>query len=123
MSSRIMLLSLLAARTAALSRAPRLVSQGARVASGGSRRRPAARGPRSAAAGADGDGAAGEADYGATVLLPETSFPQRAGAVTTEPRVQKYWDDAGVYARARDREGAPTWTLLSENETLASSCS
>ena len=37
--------------------------------------------------------------YRGTVLLPETSFGQRANAINKEPELQKFWADTKVYER------------------------
>ncbi|MGE0722926.1 MAG: isoleucine--tRNA ligase [Alphaproteobacteria bacterium] len=47
-------------------------------------------------------------DYKATVFLPETDFPMRAGLPALEPRLLKRWDEIGLWrqlrARSRGRE-------------------
>lgn len=39
----------------------------------------------------------GEGKYSKTILLPVTTFEQRANAVRREPEIQKWWDDKKVY--------------------------
>src|SRR5688572_32029141 len=61
------------------------------------------------------DGAAETApgtDYSATLFLPETSFPMRAGLPEREPHWLKRWDDLGLYERQRaDAKDRPVFTL------------
>ena len=56
--------------------------------------------------------AAAEADYSATLFLPETSFPMRAGLPDREPIWLKRWEDMDMYGlqRAKGRE-KPVFTL------------
>lgn len=42
-------------------------------------------------------------DYKATLNLPETSFPMRAGAATREPELQQLWADHDVYGQSVQR--------------------
>jgi isoleucyl-tRNA synthetase len=37
--------------------------------------------------------------YSSTVLLPNTSFDQRANAAKREPEIQKFWSDMGIYEK------------------------
>ena len=48
---------------------------------------------------------ADEDKYRGTVLLPDTSFPQRAGAVKTEPKIQKFWTDTNIYEKLWEKGG------------------
>ena len=41
-------------------------------------------------------------DYRATVFLPETEFPMRAGLPTREPEWLDRWAKIGVYDRLRE---------------------
>ena len=89
------------------------------------------------AASADGD----EDRYRGTVLLPETTFPQRASAKTKEPEIQacrrragsfrwtrvdrprraprptpvlgrrRYWDERDVYGKLREAAAGPAFAL------------
>lgn len=56
--------------------------------------------------------AAAEADYSATLFLPETDFPMRAGLPEREPQWLKRWEDMDLYhvqrQQAKDR---PLFTL------------
>ncbi|KAL1526923.1 hypothetical protein AB1Y20_015614 [Prymnesium parvum] len=40
-----------------------------------------------------------DSPYRASVLLPHTSFSQRANALTREPELQKFWADEQIYAQ------------------------
>jgi isoleucyl-tRNA synthetase len=55
---------------------------------------------------------AAETDYSATLFLPETNFPMRAGLPEREPGWLKRWEDMDIYAlqreQARDR---PLFTI------------
>ena len=51
-------------------------------------------------------------DWRATVFLPETDFPMKAGLPETEPKLLARWQAEGAYARLRDaRAGAPRYIL------------
>ena len=53
-------------------------------------------------------------DYRATIFLPDTPFPMRAGLPQKEPEILARWDEAGLYHRlraARQAEGAPLFVL------------
>ena len=53
-----------------------------------------------------------EADkYRDTVLLPSTSFPQRASAKTKEPELQKFWAETGVYEDLWRKASGEAFTL------------
>jgi isoleucyl-tRNA synthetase len=43
----------------------------------------------------------GETDYSATLFLPQTEFPMRAGLPDREPSWLKRWEDMDIYARQR----------------------
>jgi isoleucyl-tRNA synthetase len=44
--------------------------------------------------------------YRSTVILPQTSFDQRANAVVREPEIQKWWEEHRVYEKlAEDNKG------------------
>jgi isoleucyl-tRNA synthetase len=46
-------------------------------------------------------GAVAEKDYSATLFLPETAFPMRAGLPDREPTWLKRWEEMDIYARQR----------------------
>ena len=54
---------------------------------------------------------ADEDKYRGTVLLPDTSFPQRAGAVKTEPKIQKFWTDTNIYEKLWEKAPNAAFTL------------
>ena len=51
------------------------------------------------------------ADYSATVFLPETEFPMRAGLPAREPDWLARWEKIGVYDRLREKAGRVPFTL------------
>jgi isoleucyl-tRNA synthetase len=54
----------------------------------------------------------GETDYSATLFLPQTEFPMRAGLPEREPTWLKRWEDMDLYRRQREQaEGRPLFTL------------
>jgi len=50
-------------------------------------------------------------DYKATLNLPKTDFPMRAGLPKREPDWLARWERIGIYDRLRDNEGRPPFTL------------
>ena len=53
-----------------------------------------------------------ETDYSATLFLPETSFPMRAGLPDREPIWLKRWEDMDIYALQREQaKDRPLFTL------------
>ncbi|WP_425045882.1 isoleucine--tRNA ligase [Primorskyibacter sp. S87] len=50
-------------------------------------------------------------DYKATLNLPKTDFPMRAGLPKREPGWLHRWEDIGVYDRLREKEGRKPFTL------------
>jgi isoleucyl-tRNA synthetase len=53
-----------------------------------------------------------ETDYSATLFLPETEFPMRAGLPQREPDWLKRWEDMDIYGRLRSAgQGKPLFTL------------
>ena len=51
-------------------------------------------------------------DYKATLNLPKTDFPMRAGLPTREPETLKRWNDMGLYQKIRQvAEGRPKFIL------------
>ena len=50
-------------------------------------------------------------DYKATLNLPQTDFPMRAGLPKREPEWLKRWAKIGVYHRLREKEGRPPFVL------------
>lgn len=55
------------------------------------------------------DGAVSEDErYKKTVILPDTTFSQRANAINREPEIQKYWKEKQIYERMwEDAQGEP----------------
>ena len=55
---------------------------------------------------------AAETDYSATLFLPETNFPMRAGLPDREPGWLKRWEDMDIYALQREQaKDRPLFTL------------
>ncbi|WP_375598256.1 isoleucine--tRNA ligase [Devosia sp. Naph2] len=53
-----------------------------------------------------------EKDYSATLFLPETNFPMRAGLPQREPDWLKRWEDMDIYAMQREQaKDRPLFTL------------
>jgi isoleucyl-tRNA synthetase len=53
-----------------------------------------------------------ETDYSATLFLPETEFPMRAGLPDREPGWLKRWEDMDIYAMQREQaKDRPLFTL------------
>jgi isoleucyl-tRNA synthetase len=53
-----------------------------------------------------------EKDYSATLFLPETEFPMRAGLPAREPIWLQRWEDMDIYERQREQaKGRPLFTL------------
>ena len=51
-------------------------------------------------------------DYKATVFLPDTPFPMKAGLAKREPEILKRWDEIGLYRRLRtEAKGRPKFVL------------
>jgi len=58
-----------------------------------------------------GEGAGGR-DWGATLLLPQTEFPMRAGLPELEPKLLKRWGEIGLYEHLRVQgKGRPKFVL------------
>ncbi len=56
--------------------------------------------------------ASAETDYSATLFLPQTQFPMRAGLPDREPAWLKRWEDMDMYQRQRAAgAGKPSFTL------------
>ncbi len=56
--------------------------------------------------------AAAEPDYSATLFLPETNFPMRAGLPDREPVWLKRWEEMDIYGlQRRQQKGKPLFTL------------
>lgn len=49
--------------------------------------------------------------YRTSVLLPSTSFSQRANSVTREPELQKWWHDQAIYESLRDTNTGDKFVL------------
>lgn len=58
--------------------------------------------PEKTAAAPDTAHASGR-DYGATIRLPRTDFPRRAGLAQKEPQILARWEKMDIYRRQRDR--------------------
>ena len=52
-----------------------------------------------------------EDKYRGTVLLPDTQFPQRAGATKTEPKIQQFWADTKIYENLWAQNKGDAFTL------------
>src|SRR5215813_5873370 len=51
-------------------------------------------------------------DYRATLFLPTTDFPMKAGLPEAEPRWLARWEEMGLYAKLRERsKGDPLFVL------------
>jgi isoleucyl-tRNA synthetase len=51
-------------------------------------------------------------DYKATVFLPDTPFPMKAGLAKREPEILKRWEAIGLYRRLREQaKGRPKFVL------------
>ena len=51
-------------------------------------------------------------DWGATLFLPKTEFPMRAGLPELEPKLLKKWDETGLYEAIRKQsKGRPKFVL------------
>jgi len=62
--------------------------------------------------GASAETGAAETDYSATLFLPQTEFPMRAGLPEREPGWLKRWEDMDLYGRQREAaKGRPHFTL------------
>lgn len=49
--------------------------------------------------------------YTDTVMLPDTSFSQRANAVKREPEIQAFWKEAQIYESLQDQNSAEKFVL------------
>ena len=47
-------------------------------------------------------------DYSATLYLPQTDFPMRAGLPQKEPETVKRWQEMGLYKKLRALSVAPS---------------
>lgn len=52
-----------------------------------------------------------ESKYSKTVLLPQTTFDQRANSVKREPELQKYWEDNDIYNKLSKNNPGEVFTL------------
>jgi isoleucyl-tRNA synthetase len=69
-------------------------------------------GGRLPAGGAPGATQEGGRDWGATLFLPKTEFPMRAGLPELEPKLLKRWDEIGLYEAIRKQsKGRPKFVL------------
>ena len=63
-------------------------------------------------AGSRPPGVEGGRDWGATLFLPKTDFPMRAGLPDLEPKLLKRWDEIGLYEAIRKQsKGRPKFVL------------
>ncbi len=61
---------------------------------------------------AEAAGAEGGRDWGATLFLPKTEFPMRAGLPELEPKLLQKWDETGLYEAIRKQsKGRPKFVL------------
>jgi len=52
-----------------------------------------------------------ESKYSRTVLLPQTSFDQRANSLKREPELQQWWEDQGIYRNLIENNNGEYFTL------------
>ena len=51
-------------------------------------------------------------DYKATVFLPKTEFPMKAGLPRKEPEILKIWEEINIYQKLREqRKGSEKYIL------------
>ncbi|MFY9627586.1 MAG: class I tRNA ligase family protein, partial [Methylocystis sp.] len=51
-------------------------------------------------------------DYSASLYLPQTDFPMRAGLPQQEPKILARWEESGLAAKMRDAaRGRPKFVL------------
>ena len=68
--------------------------------------------PGDSPAGSRPPGAESGRDWGATLFLPKTDFPMRAGLPELEPKLLKRWDEIGLYEAIRKQsKGRPKFVL------------
>src|SRR6476660_4010359 len=58
-------------------------------------------------------------DYSATLFLPQTDFPMRAGLPTKEPEILARWEKLGMYARLRKAARGRTKFVLHDGPPYA----
>ena len=77
-------------------------------------------GHKAAPAGATAGGAPPEGrDWGATLFLPQTDFPMRAGLPELEPKLLKRWDEIGLYEKIRANSKGHTKFVLHDGPPYA----
>jgi len=54
------------------------------------------------------------ADYRATVFLPKTDFPMKAGLPQKEPGILSRWQDEGIYRQMREARAGREKFILHE---------
>ena len=62
---------------------------------------------------------AAEGDYKATLFLPETALPMKAGLAEAEPRHLAHWEAMGLYRRLRARSSGKTPFILHDGPPYA----
>ncbi|HWP15753.1 MAG TPA: class I tRNA ligase family protein, partial [Xanthobacteraceae bacterium] len=58
-------------------------------------------------------------DYSATLFLPQTDFPMRAGLPAKEPEILARWEKLGMYARLREAARGRTKFVLHDGPPYA----
>jgi isoleucyl-tRNA synthetase len=58
-------------------------------------------------------------DYRATVFLPKTDFPMKAGLASKEPAILARWAEEGLYARLREARAGRTRFILHDGPPYA----
>ena len=71
----------------------------------------AAEGKKQGGKGKKKDGDVQASKYSKTVLLPVTSFDQRANSVKREPELQKFWADEKIYERLAETNTGDKFVL------------
>ncbi len=69
--------------------------------------------------GAHGDGKAAGRDWGATLFLPQTDFPMRAGLPELEPKLLKRWEEMDLYRKLREQNKGRTRFVLHDGPPYA----
>ena len=52
-----------------------------------------------------------QSKYSASVLLPKTTFDQRANSVKKEPEIQKFWAEKGIYEKLAEKNTGEKFIL------------
>ncbi|MBX9684695.1 MAG: class I tRNA ligase family protein, partial [Hyphomicrobium sp.] len=72
-----------------------------------------------AGGGTHGDGKAAGRDWGATLFLPQTDFPMRAGLPELEPKLLKRWAEMDLYRKLREQNKGRTRFVLHDGPPYA----